>query len=302
MRTLLTLFLPSLILLLLISIAGVLGYWIVAIIGDAIPLRKIISKTTLILLVLSIYPSMAWLQLKKQDIGVTRKKIFCKQLIKGLLLGILILTPIIISLLLLDLWHYDQTKIWTLTNILIKVIGVLLIALLVAIPEEFIFRGILLTGLRKKLSVFWAIAGSTFYYASLHFLKSDIGISTQELSLISSYIIITDAFNNLLQLSNLPAFIALLVVGVFLACVRLLLPQSMALCIGIHAGWVFLIKITSAFFDKNKSSQLTFLVSDYDGIIGHLVSVWLILFTVFFLVVTTRHNSTINKFFKQHFL
>lgn len=293
MRTIITALTPAAILLLIICIAGILGYLLATVIGDTFPLSKIISKTTLILLVLSIFPAMAWLRLNKQDLGFSPKNIFFKQMAKGLLLGIIILLPIILSLWFLDLWHFDQDKHWTATSILLKVLGVLIIAFLVSVPEEMIFRGILLTGLSKKLGVFLGIAISAIYYAGLHFLKTKIEIPVQELSLLSSYTVTIGAFKNLFQLSNLPAFIALFTVATFLGCVRMWLPQSLGLCVGIHAGWVFLIKMTSAFFDKTRHSDLKFLVSTYDGIIGPLVSVWLVILTAFFLYVMTR--SIANK-------
>ena len=108
------------------------------------------------------------------------------------------------------------------------------------------------------------------------------------MELSSSYILIADAFNNLFDLANIPAFIALLCVGIFLGCVRNRLPQSIGLCIGIHAGWVFTIKMTSAFFDRNKQSDWLFLTSSYDYVIGPLVSFWLILMTLALLYYTSR--------------
>jgi membrane protease YdiL (CAAX protease family) len=294
MRTIITALTPVAILLSIICIAGVLGYLLATILGDTFPLAKIISKTTLILLVLSVFPIMAWLHLNKKDIGFSSKTIFFKQMAKGLLLGIIILLPVIISLWFLDLWYYDQYKNWTAVSILLKVLGIFVIAFLVAAPEELIFRGVLLTGLSKKIGVFLGISVSALYFAGLHFLKTKIEIPVQELSLMSSYIITADAFNNLFQLSNLSAFIALFTVAVFLSCVRMRLPQSLGLCIGIHAGWVFLIKVTSAFFDKNRLSDLKFLVSSYDGIIGPLVSAWLILLTAFFLYVMARGVNNKN--------
>ena len=109
---------------------------------------------------------------------------------------------------------------------------------------------------------------------------------------MSSYTLIGDAFINLFTLSNLPGLIALFSVGAFLGCVRYRISNSIGLCIGIHAGWVFLIKMTSAFFDKNRASELKFLVSDYDFIIGPFVCVWLILLTGIFLAYTRRSSNT----------
>ena len=295
MKTLLSALTPLAILTLAIIIAGVLGYFIFLAIDGAVPLRKLISKTALILLLLSIFPLMHFLKLSKADLGIAAKKDFALQIIAGLVLGITILAPLFLTFYYLDIWVVDNNFQFTTTIILAKIFKILLISFLISIPEEMLFRGILLTSLKRAKGVLFAISLSAFYYAGLHFLKSKTEIPPDEANLSSSYYLIADALTQLTNPENLSAFIALMSVGIFLAAIRTKSPMSLGICIGIHAGWVFLIKTNSAFLNRNPSSDWYFLVSNYDGVIGPLVTAWLTLITTIFITYTYLQDKSTNS-------
>ena len=286
---------PLAILTIAIVFSGFLGYFLFIAIDGAIPLRKLISKTALILLILSIIPMMYWLKLSKTDLGISHKKIFSLQIIVGLLIGITILTPLFLTFYHLNIWVFDENYHFTLATATQKILKILLISFLISVPEEALFRGILLTSLKRVNGTQLAIFLSAFYYAGLHFLKSKTEIPADEASLYSSYYLITDALTQLTNPENLSAFIALMSVGVFLAILRTLFPMSLGLCIGIHAGWVFLIKCNSAFLNRNPDSDWYFMVSNYDGVIGPMVTIWLTTITAFFLIYTNYKNRPINS-------
>ncbi len=286
---------PLAILTIAIVFSGFLGYFLFIAIDGAIPLRKLISKTALILLILSIFPMMYWLKLSKADLGISHKKIFSLQIISGLLIGITILTPLFLTFYHLNIWVFDENYHFTLATATQKILKILLISFLISVPEEALFRGILLTSLKRVNGTQLAIFLSAFYYAGLHFLKSKTEIPADEASLYSSYYLITDALTQLTNPENLSAFIALMSVGVFLAILRILFPMTLGLCIGIHAGWVFLIKCNSAFLNRNPDSDWYFMVSNYDGVIGPMVTIWLTTITAFFLIYTYYKNRPINS-------
>jgi len=71
------------------------------------------------------------------------------------------------------------------------------------------------------------------------------------------------------------------VVGLFLVSIRTQIKNSIGICIGCHAAWVWQIKMAKDFFDTNKNSPYYYLVSDYyDGVVGPLVAVWLLLILI----------------------
>ncbi|MGR9086822.1 MAG: CPBP family glutamic-type intramembrane protease [Gammaproteobacteria bacterium] len=268
---------PLAVLLSAASAACILGYFAVLGLGDQFPFRKVISKTTQLLLVLSIFPMMAWLNLQWRDIGFADKTLFVKQLVKGFALGLLTLLPVFIIEYLLGIHVVDRSKEWTLAYAAQKISVSLALALLISLIEEPLFRGILLTGLKKKLPMAAAVLISSVYYAGLHFLNSHIEIPLQELTVFSGFTLLVDAFANLLNPINRSAFVALLMVGIFLSLLRTRFKATLGLCIGCHTAWVWQIKMSKSLFSFNYKTEFLYLVSPYDGVIGPLVTGWLML-------------------------
>ena len=266
---------PLLVLLATTLAACLLSYLIALGLGDPSVLRTLITRLTQILLLLSIFPAMAYLKFNKEDLGFTSRPVFLKQLPQGFGLGLLTLMPIFIVLYMLGINVVDQSQQWTLGFLAEKTLIALLLASLIAVIEETIFRGILLAGLKKHLPVAAAILICSTYFAALHFLDSRTEISQQDFNLSSSFILLGEAFANVFDPRYLSAFFSLLVVGVFLAVLRTEVKESLGLCIGCHAGWVWQIKMSSSLFDTDYKSEYLYLVSSYNNVVGPLVTGWL---------------------------
>lgn len=277
MRNLGLMIAPLGVLLSLASAASVLGVGLLQLTGDILPLSKVVSKLTLILLLISIFPLRKWLRFSWRDLGFAESALFFRQIGQGLLLGLLTLMPVLATLYWLDVHVWDQERVWTVPKILAKTAVALFLALLIAVGEELLFRGLLLSTFRRKLSTALAIGLSAIYYAALHFLKSTTQIPLAEQTFGSGFRLMAEAFANWLNPDIFSAFLALCVVGAFLAILRSRLPQSLGLCIGCHAGWVWQIKVSKDFFNVNPQADYLYLVSHYDGVVGPMVSVWLTL-------------------------
>jgi uncharacterized protein len=267
---------PLLVLLAAISLACIVSYFIVQGIGYQFPFRKVISKSTQLFLVLSIFPAMAYLKLNKEDLGFAARPVFLKQLIQGFVLGFITLMPVFIALYALKINVIDETHSWTVELLARNMAISLLLALIISLIEEPIFRGILLVGLSKKLPVMAAILISSTYYAALHFLSSKTDIPVQDINLFSGFKLLGEAFANFLNPNILSAFLALLMVGIFLGILRTRVKASLGLCIGCHTCWVWQIKMSKNLFNTDYSSEYLYLVSSYDGVIGPLVTGWLL--------------------------
>ncbi len=282
--------LPLLVLVLLASVSCVAGYLILLAAGDVVELRTLISKGTQVFLVLSIFPLRKWLQLQWSELGFAPLGPFIRQLGQGLLLGIATLLPILLILYGLDVHIIDAGREWTVAKAAKKVTVALLLAMLISLVEEPLFRGILLAGYRRKMAVAWAIFLSSLYYAALHFLKSKTDIPYQELTVGSGFSLLSEAFANWFKPEILSALLALWVVGVFLAVIRTQFDTSLGVCIGCHAGWVWQIKVSKEFLDTNQQSDYLCLVSSYDGVVGPLVTVWLAAAIAFYFVWKNRRR------------
>lgn len=274
---------PLIILFALITLACFLGYGILMIFGDIWPLHKMISKVSQVLLILSIFPLRRYLNLSWAEIGFAPRTLFLKQMAVGFCFGFLTLLPVFGLLYLLEVHVWDVNKVWTLGKVLTKTGIALLLALLISYVEEPIFRGVLLTSLQQKMAVWTAILLTSAYYGSLHFLETSTEIAYQEITLSSGFMLFAEAISNWLNPGAFSAFIGLFMVGVFLAVIRTQIPQSLGLCAGLHASWVWQIKVSKMFLNTNFASPYSYLVSNYDGLVGPLITGWLLLAVLAFL-------------------
>ena len=268
---------PLLVLVTAIVLACIAAYFILMGIGDQFPLDKVISKLTQLLLVLSIFPTMAIMNINKEQLGFTGGRLLLKQLMQGLCLGFVTLIPVFIVLYALDITVLDEAYHWTVALVIKKLMIAFSLATIISLIEEPVFRGILMAGLRKKLPVVAAVLISSVYYAGLHFLDSSIKIPYQDVTLFSGFTLLQDAFANLLNPNIVSPFLALLMVGIFLGVLRTQVKSSLGLCIGCHTAWVWQIKMSKSLFNTDFDSEYAVLVSNYDGVIGPLVTGWLFL-------------------------
>ena len=283
---------PLLVLLALTATACLLGYLIALGFDDQTLLRKLIIRLTQLFLLLSIFPVMACLKLTKENLGFSTRPVFLKQVFLGFGLGLLTLTPIFITLYVLGVNIIDQAQPWTIVLAAKKMLLSLLLALLIAVVEESVFRGMLLAALEKHMPVIAAVLLSSTYFAALHFLDSKTEIPEQDFNVFSGFILLGEAFINVLNPQNLSAFFSLLAVGTFLAVLRTQVKGSLGLCIGCHAGWVWQIKMSGSVFNTDFSSEYLYLVSSYNNVVGPLVTGWLSLAIIgYFVYKKTQPES-----------
>ena len=118
-----------------------------------------------------------------------------------------------------------------------------------------------------------AIVASSALFASLHFLAR---------SKMDPAAVQWDSGLNLLQQSlrhfahpagMVDSFLALTAVGVLLSLARLW-TGSIALSVGLHAGWVWVMKMSVGSTHLNPEAALAPLISPIDGFTGWLVLAW----------------------------
>ena len=282
---------PLLVLCAAIAVSCVLAFFIMKGVGDVIPFQKMISKSTQVLLILSIFPAMKILNIDKHQLGFAARPVFFKQLLQGLGLGLLTLLPIFIVLYILKINVFDATKVWTVGSVSAKLGYTLFLALLISLIEEPLFRGILLTGLSKKMPLALAIVVSAVYYSALHFLDNNVAISAQDVHFFTGFKLLKGAFLNVFNPMMFSSFISLMTVGIFLGVVRTQVTASLGVCIGCHASWVWQIKMSKSLFNTNLWSDYIYLVGSYDAIIGPLVTGWLLLEIIRYFVYQRINES-----------
>ena len=244
----------------------------------------LLSALILIFLAMRILGFKSW-----QEIGFDSNKIdFWKNSSVGFGYGVLIMSPVIAGLLLTKNRLIGLNLDWSLASVFTLLFTALIAGFVVSLIEETLIRGAVFTAVRKQSSTLFAIVTTSFIYAFIHFLKPEIEISTDEIAWLSGFILLKSAFITFLSPTNIiDSFIALFLAGTLLAIIKAR-TNKLALCIGMHAGWVFVIKVFKRVTDSNYYSEFAFLTGSYDKVIGYLAAICLSIAIIIFL----RSNKT----------
>ena len=204
--------------------------------------------------------------------GLPRHQFF-REAALGLLIGVATMLPVAFIMLGLDLRvlrdGFDPANVpW-----LSLAAGGLATGITVGLIEETFFRGAMHTGIARESRARVAILLTAMLYASVHFVGR-YRIPVDELGPDSGlrHVLGTLAdFATPLDIAD--AWLALFAVGVLLGMVRTL-TGNVAACIGLHAGWVWVISFLRETSRPDETNPLRFLLSQFDGVVGWLVLAW----------------------------
>lgn len=200
--------------------------------------------------------------------------VFVAAIGRGWLVGVAILAVLVSALLALGVRLPAPLGAGWLGELAAKALQALVGGLLIGLLEEAFFRGALYAAIRRRGGVWSAVLWTALLYAAVHFLKPhplphgvafDLGGAAQMLAQV---------FTGVFQWQHLDSLAALFLVGVFLALVRER-TRHIGWCIGLHAGWVFVIQVSRHLTDGDPASSHAWLAGDYDGVIGWLAAAWI---------------------------
>ena len=182
----------------------------------------------------------------------------------------------------------DQALVlsWTLAFTLL--LKGLVAGLVVGFVEEVWFRGALFSAIHRFGNALAAIFVTAALYALVHFIRADIVMVPTEIGWSSGFLVMANCFGRYSSWHIVDSFLALFAAGVLLSLVRYQ-THNIALCIGIHAGWVTVIKIAKSVSQVDRSSDWLLLVGSYDGVIGILAIAWLSMLTIAYYGYAMRH-------------
>jgi membrane protease YdiL (CAAX protease family) len=246
-------------------------------------LEKVFQKTGLLLLALSAIYRVRTSVFHPQS-GIFKSTLTeqLKWFASSWLIGILILSIPLTILIALQIRIPDTEVLISTISVAKKLISPLIVGLLIALIEEYVFRGWLLGWLQSRLTKMknfgqnLAILISAFYFAILHFLKATVDLNNQNSTLQASLNVFYRSLKHLFQHDDTDTLIALFLAGVLLAIIKIRFNHGLLLVIGIHAGWIFSIKTIKSLTHGNPTSQWQYLVGQ-DGIVGYLSAGWLTL-------------------------
>jgi membrane protease YdiL (CAAX protease family) len=197
---------------------------------------------------------------------------FIQALIKGLGIGVLIMTVHAILLLLLGA-RVPKPDAILFTELLYNLFTGLMAGIVVALIEESFFRGALQSGMRRSSSFITTSVCVALFYAAVHFIKPYPLPAEIMIDWSSGWHMLISSFNSFINFSGIAdSYIALFAAGMLLSLVRET-SGNIALCIGIHAGWVWAIKMTKEVTNLDPAAPTAFLIGSYDNIIGWAATV-----------------------------
>jgi membrane protease YdiL (CAAX protease family) len=149
-----------------------------------------------------------------------------------------------ISLVVLTLIVGNGELVWSTkpgSYVISKMALVIPAALIISLIEETFFRLILLNGLKRKLPLPVASIISSFLYAVAHFVSPVKTFEYKEFNVWAGFEYLTLLTNRFVEPGILSAGCGLFLVGLALCCV-ISTTRSLYICLGLHAGWVAIIK------------------------------------------------------------
>jgi membrane protease YdiL (CAAX protease family) len=163
----------------------------------------------------------------------------------------------------------------------------------VAFIEETFLRGAMHTAIERESGTRLAVLLTALLYAATHFLAS-YHIAPGQVTSSSGLELLAGTLHSWAQPAGIAdAFLALLAVGVVLGMVRAA-TGNIAACIGLHAGWVWVMLVAHELTRPRSTAPLSFLLSRFDGFVGWLVLGWTVLLAVplwrFYAARATRGN------------
>jgi uncharacterized protein len=274
-----------------VLLAAALAYPLYALIHPLKPewwFDRIAARLWALLMLVALLGVARRLQLtSKRDwgYGAPRRR-WLRQFAVGLAVGIATMLPVTLSMLALGLRvPPPDLALATLGKALLAGLGS---GLAVGFLEETVFRGLLQGAVIAELKrPVVAILLVSALFAALHFLAGT-RIPHQQVTWHSGLVLLAAAGHNFAA----PALIidrllALFAVGVLLGLAAWW-TGSIALSVGLHAGWVWIMRATVGATRPEAGAPLAWLVSREDGYTGWLVLGWTLLITLAAVAVRGR--------------
>src|SRR3954451_174620 len=219
----------------------------------------------------------------KQSVGYALPRpLFVREMLTALVLGVVGMGAIVGIMTALGLLDWTQGSNTTGSQLAKIIFNRLLSGIAVGFIEETMLRGVMFAAIQRESGTKWAIFLTSVIYAAVHFLAKYY-IPPEQVTSHSGFTLLagmTNWFSRPLEMAD--AYMCLFAVGMVLAIIRAR-RGNIAACIGMHAGWVWVMLIARELTNPVRDQPLSFLLSQFDGFIGWLVFAWTVL-TAFFLV------------------
>ena len=204
--------------------------------------------------------------------GIPRRR-FVREFLVGLTAGVITMAAIVCIMAALGLRDWHKAVSLDALQLVKLVLQSLLSGLVVALIEETALRGIIFTGIQRESGTMAAVVLTSLIYAATHFFAKH-HIDASQVTASSGWDLLAgtlQAFASPLVIAD--AFLTYFAVGVILASIRFS-TGHIASCMGLHAGWVWVMLAVTGSSDPVRDRPWSWLLSQTDGFVGWLVLAW----------------------------
>lgn len=241
------------------------------------PFHRIAARIGMLILLVGFIAVARRMRVADRDslgYGLPRRQ-FLRETLLGLLLGAATMLPAVLAMAALQLRIARPDFQLTLAALISIAAQGLLRGAAVSLIEETFLRGAMHSAMRREVSATTTIILTSLIFAALHFIGR-YHIGAADVNAHSGIDMLEGTFAQLGDpLAIADAFLCLFGVGVLLGLVREI-TGNIAACIGLHAGWVWVITFVSETSARNDAHPLVWLLSRFDGVVGWLVLGWTI--------------------------
>jgi uncharacterized protein len=207
--------------------------------------------------------------------GIPRRQ-FLREMSIGLALGVVTMLAVVGIMTALGLLDWGPGAGLDAAAMAKIVCNRLLSGLAVAFIEETFLRGAMLSGIERESGANAAVLLTAVVYSATHFFAS-FHIPPDQVTAGSGLDLLAGTLHSFAQpLHIADAFLCLFAVGVVLGIIRIT-TGNIAACIGLHAGWVWVMLTVHEMSQPLRTAPLGFLLSRFDGFVGWLVLAWTVL-------------------------
>lgn len=143
----------------------------------------------------------------------------------------------------------------------------------VALLEETVIRGAMHTAIERESGPWTAALLTAPLFAVLHFFAK-VRIAPEDVGWGSGFDLLSRSFSPLAQPGLVfDSFLSWLIVGLILSLTRVL-TGNIAMAIGLHAGWVVVLRMLQEGTGSGAAPRYSFWVGRFDGLLGYWLLPW----------------------------
>jgi membrane protease YdiL (CAAX protease family) len=158
-------------------------------------------------------------------------------------------------------------------NVLRIVVNGLASGIAVALFEETLARGAMHTAIERESGAWSAALITAFLFALLHFFAK-ASIPPAELAWRSGFDVLVRSFAPLGDPARVfDSFLSYFAIGLLLSMTRVL-TGNIAVAIGLHAGWVIVLRIMQQATVRTPSNDYGVWLGAFDGLVGYWMLPW----------------------------